>query len=97
MATTTKKTEEKYSVPKGEETSAHVVIQKFGFNPANGERIHQPVIQKYNTRESWENLLDFHTRLGLEIVEVLHVPDGWAKDGSETAAAKKAAKKAGKK
>lgn len=69
-----------YNVPKGTEKMVHVkIISGNRFDPKTGKEINHPIIQMFTFGE-WELFKKNHILLGYTITEVLHDPNGDAKE-----------------
>lgn len=69
-----------YDVPKGTEKMVHVkIISGNRFDPKTGKEINYPIIQMFTFGE-WELFKKNHKLLGYTITEVLHDPNGDAKE-----------------
>lgn len=73
-------TKEGYDVPAGEETYAHVLIDKPVFHSQTGKRESVPYVQKFDAhggeRSPWGLFCQSGPSLGYVVEDVLHLPAG---------------------
>ena len=65
-----------YKFREGEENHVHVRTWRRGFDSETGKKKHKEQVMIFEPKREWVQFLDNMKAQGLEIVKILHFPDG---------------------